>query len=113
MLTFLDLLVVVFLGVAALGLLATCLMFLVRNPIILKTCFYIVAALGIYTASVGIRIGTFYFPMQTMIAILTGAMSITAIVLQLMNKNNEKMFLIARILAAAALVIGIVNAFIL
>ena len=71
MLTFLDLLVGVFVGMCAFSLLALCLMFMVRNRKIRKGCFYVVIALGIYAATVGFRIGSFggfMFPMQAAIS---------------------------------------------
>lgn len=111
MLNFLDLLVVVFMVLSAVSLLALCLMFLVRNPRIKKICFYIVAALGIYAGSIGIRIGTFLFPVQTTVGVLAAAASIAAIVLVATSTGNEKKFKIARLMAAAALVVGMINAF--
>lgn len=110
MLNFLDLLVIVFMVLSALSLLAVCLMFLVRKPVIRKVCFYIVVALGIYAATIGARIGTFLFPMQTAIALAAGAASIVALVLERRYKGDDKKFLIARVVATAALVIGIFNA---
>ena len=111
MLTFLDLLIVVFMVLAAASLLALCLMFLVRNPKVQKVCLFITAALGSYTAYIGIRIGGLFFPVQAFIGIAVGLASITAVVLALLARDSRKKFLIARILAAAALVIGIANAF--
>ena len=111
MLTFLDLLVVVFMVLAALSLLAMCLMFLVKKPIVRKVCFYMVVALGIYAATVGVRIGTSLFPAQTAVAVLAGGASIVAFVMERRSKNDEKKFLVARIIASVALVVGICNAF--
>lgn len=111
MLTFLDLLVVVFMILATVSLLALCLMFLVHKPIVRKVCFYIVEALGIYVATVGVRINGYMFPGQSVIAVLAGIACIAALVLERMSKGDEKKFLIARILSAAALVVGICNAF--
>lgn len=111
MLNFLDLLVIVFMVLSAVSLLALVLMFLVRNVRIKKVCFYIVAALGIYAGSIGVRIGTFLFPVQTAVGVIAGAVSIAAIVLVLSRKGDEKKFKIAQIMASVALVIGIINAF--
>ena len=110
MLNFLDLLVIVFMVLSALSLLVVCLMFLVRKPVIRKVCFYIVVALGVYAATIGVRIGTFLFPMQTAVAVAAGAASIAALVLERWYKGDDKKFLIARIMATAALIIGIFNA---
>lgn len=109
MLTSLDLLIIVYLIMIAAGLLALCLMFLARRPLLKKVCFYFVSALGIYTASVGIRIGFVLFPVQAAIGVLAGLASIVAILLSLKYKNEEKKLRIVRILAAAALVVGLIN----
>ena len=57
MLNSLDLLVIVFMGLVAAGLLGLCLMFLVRNPRIKKICLIATSALALYTGYIGIRIG--------------------------------------------------------
>ena len=111
MLNFLDLLVVVFMVLAAASLLALCLMFLVRNPRIKKVCFYIVAALGIYAGSIGIRTGGFLFPGQTAIGVIAAAVSIAAVVLAIISKGDGKRFKIAQLMAAGALLAGIASAF--
>jgi len=110
MLNFLDLLVIVFMVLAASSLLAVCLMFLVRNPKIKKGSFYVVVALGIYAASIGIRIGGSLFPMQMAVGVAAGAASIAALVLERMSRGNEKKRKLAYILAAAALAVGFMNA---
>ena len=112
MLNFLDLLVIVFMVLAAASLLSLCLMFLVRNLRIKKVCLYIAAALGIYAASIGIRIGGSLFPVQTAVGFGVAAASIAAAVLATASKNDPKRFKIAQLLSAAALIVGIVNAFV-
>lgn len=112
MFTFLDLLIVVFMVLTAVGLLGICLMFLVRNQRVRKISFYLVAAMGLYASTIGVRIAvTGYFMGQLWIGILLGILSIAAFVLERMSKGDEKKFKIARILAAVALLLGIVNAF--
>ena len=111
MLTFLDLLIIVFMVLAAASLLALCLMFLVRNPRIKKVCFYIVAALGIYTGYVGVRIGQFLFLGQTIVGILVALVSIGAIVLAIVSKGDQKKFKIAQLIATGTLIVGMLNAF--
>ncbi|MBE6893697.1 MAG: hypothetical protein E7482_06775 [Ruminococcaceae bacterium] len=111
MLTSLDWLVIVYMGMVAASLLSLCLMFLVRRPRIKQVCLYIVAALGVYAASVGIRIGLGLFPVQVAVGVAAGAASIGAIVLERTAKGSEKKLKTARILAAAALVIGVINTF--
>lgn len=110
MLNSLDLLVIVYLVMIAAGLLALSLMFLVRRPLVKKICFYIVSALGIYTASVGIRIGFVLFPVQVAFGVLAGLASIVSILLSLKFRNDEKMWKVLRLLSAAALVVGLINA---
>ena len=110
MLNHLDLLVIVFMVLFALSLLAVALMFLVRNHRIKKVCLGLVAALGVYAGSVGIRIGSFLFPLQAGIGVVAALMSIAAVVLAIKCKDDERKFKIAQAMATAALVIGIANA---
>ena len=111
MFTSLDLLIIVFLALAAATLLSLALMFLTRNGTARKVCFYIASALGLYISWVGFRIGLGgMFPIQMAIGVVTALMCIGAFVLERVGKGNSKLFLVARIFAAAALVIGLFNA---
>lgn len=111
MFTSLDLLVIVFLILAVVTVLSLALMFLIRNRTAKKVFFYITTALSLYIAWVGFRIGLGgYFLIQMAAGIVASLMSIGAFVVQIVNKDNEKMFLIARIISAAALVLGFFNA---
>lgn len=110
MLNSLDLLVLVFMGLFAGSLLALCLMFLVRRPRVKQVSLYVVAALGIFAAYAGIRIGNVYFPVQTAVGVAAGLASIGAVVLERLARGEEKKLRLARLLAAAALVVGMVNA---
>lgn len=111
MLTSLELLVIVFMGLAALALLSLCLMFLMRNKIIKRVCFYIVIALAAFVTYAGLSIGLAgWFTEKIFFAAITTLMCIGAVVLDIIAKDNEKMRLIARILSAAALLIGMANA---
>ncbi len=107
----LDLIVVVFMVTSAVSLLAVCLMFLVRKPVVRKVCFYIAVAMGVYVASIGVRIGMTLLSAQAVVGLVAGAMSIAALVIERMSKDDERKFLAARVLATAALVVGAVNAF--
>ena len=111
MFTSLDLLIIVFMALAAVTLLSFCLMFLTRNKTARKVFFYIASALGLYVSWIGFRIGIGgLFPIQIVIGILTALMCVGAFVLERVSKGNNKMFLIARIISAAALVLGFFNA---
>lgn len=111
MLTALDFLTLAFIGLFALSLLAVCLMFLARKPVARKVCFYIVVILCIYMAYVGLYISSGFFLRQTIVAVIVGLTGIATVVLERLSNNDNKKFLIARILSAIALVIGMFNAF--
>ncbi len=109
--TFLDLLIVVVMVLAAVSLLALALMFLIRNKTVRRVCFYIVAALGFYMGYVGFRINWPGFLPQVILAVGMALAGIGAVVLERLSKDDEKKFLIARVLASAALIVGMLNAF--
>lgn len=111
MFTSLDLLVIVFMIIVAVGLLALSLMFLARRSVIKRVCFYIVTVLALYMAYVGIRIGLGMFPVQAAVGAFAGVASIAAVVLECKNRDPEKKSKAAYLIAAAALVIGVINAF--
>lgn len=110
MVTFLDLLIIVSMALIAASLLSVVLMFLIRNKKVQRVCFYIAAALSLYMAYVGIRINWPDFYGQAVLAVVLALVSIGSVVLERVKKNNDKIFLITRIAAAAALVIGVINA---
>lgn len=110
MITFLDLLIIVSMVLIAASLLSVVLMFLIRNRKVQRVCFYIAAALSLYIAYVGIRINWPDFYGQAVLAVVLALVSIGSVVLERVKKNNDKIFLITRIAAAAALVIGVINA---
>lgn len=110
MFTFLDLLIIVSMVLIAASFLSLVLMFLIRNKTVQRVCFYITAALGVYIGYVGIRINWLGFEGQAILAAVMVLVSVSAFVLGLVKKNDDKMFLYARIAAAAALVVGTVNA---
>ena len=113
MFTFLDLLIVVVMALAAAGVLALALMFLVKNRKVQRVCLYIVAALGVYIGTVGFRINWLGFEFQAILAIAMALVCIGAVVLERLKKDDEKMFLITRLAATGALVIGMANAFLI
>ncbi len=111
MFTSLDLLVIVFMVLAAATLLSLALMFLIRNKAAKRVFFYITSALGLYMSWVGFRIGLGgLFPIQMAVGILTALMCVGAFVLERVGKGNDKMLLIARVISAAALVVALFNA---
>ena len=111
MFTSLDLLVIVFAAFAAITLFALALMFLIKNKTAKRVCFYVTSALGLYISWVGFRIGLGgWFPIMMAVGILTALACIGAFILERASRGNNKMFFIARILSASALVIGFFNA---
>ena len=111
MFTSLDLLIIVFMALAAVTLFSLCLMFLIRNKTARKVFFYIASAMGLYVSWIGFRIGIGgWFPNQIVIGVLTALMCVGAFVLERVSKGNDKMFRLARFISAAALVIGFFNA---
>ena len=110
MFTFLDLLIVVSMVLIAASALSVLLMFLIKNQKVQRVCFYITVALGLYIAYVGVRINWLGFSHQAALAIALALVGVGAFVLERVKKNSGKAFLYARIAAAAALVLGVVNA---
>ena len=111
MLTSLDYLVIVFMGLAALTLLSLCLMFLIRNKKARRVFFYIVLAMSLFLSYVGLYIGLVgWFTTQIAVGVLTVLLSIGAFVLDMISKKDEKKLLIARILGAVTIIIALANA---
>jgi len=113
MLTSLDWLIIVFMGLMGATLLSVILMFVLKNKKAQAVCLYVTAALGLFLAYVGISIGSGMFLGQMTVGVLVGMASIASVVLGIVAQktHNEKLFLIARIVAAAALTVGMANAF--
>ena len=114
MLNFLDLLVIVFLAFAAFALLTTVLMFVVKNTKVQKICLWlsVLASLGLSVSYLPSFL-TFGFGGQVASGVLFARMGIGGGVLALVAKDDPQKLLVARILAAASLVLGIVNAFLI
>ena len=111
MFTFLDLLIVVVLALAAVSLVSMVLMFLVKNRKVSRVCLWIGAVLGIYMGYVGVRIMWINSASRSALAVLMGLTAFASIVLERLSRDNPKACLTAKIMASAALVVGIVNAF--
>ena len=107
--TYLDLLIVVVLALAAVSLVAMALQFLVKNRTVKRVCFYIVAALGVYMGYVGFRILWPGFAAQVVLAVLAALVSVGAVVLERRSKGEK--LLPAQLMASAALIVGMLNAF--
>lgn len=110
MFTFLDLLLVVGMVLIASSLLCLVLMFAIRNKTVKRVFFYITVGLGLYIGYVGARINWLDFAGQMVIAVLLALVGVGALVLSLVRKNDDKAFLIARLMSGAALIAGVANA---
>ena len=111
MFTSLDFLILVVMALTAASLIAMVLMFLVRNHRFRQVSLYLVSALGVYISCVGLSILWPNFMGQVFVAVLTLLTSLGAIVLERVRKGSGKHFLAARILASAALIASLINAF--
>ena len=113
MITSLDYLVILFLGLAVLSVLSIVMMFAVKNTVVRKVFFYIAAAIGLYTAYAGFITTWPMFANQSYLAIIFGACAIIAVILERTSKYNEKRFSLARVLVTLAVVVGMINSFML
>ena len=111
MLTSLDFLILIVMALVAVSLVAMVLMFLIKNDKFRRVCLYLVSALGIYVSCVGLRLLWPNFMGQVFIAVLTLLSSLAAIILDRLSKDNKKRFLAARLMASAALLASLINAF--
>ena len=114
MLNFLDLLVIVFLAAAAFALLSVVAMFVVKNPLVQKISLglSVLVSLGLAVSYLPSLL-TFSFVGQFAAGILFALLGVGGGILATVAKGDEKKFLVARILAAVSLVLGIVNAFLI
>ena len=64
-----------------------------------------------YAALISLRIFWPFYTGQAIIGVLIGLASLAAVVLERLSRGSKKRYLLARILAAASLVIGLFNAF--
>ena len=110
--TSLDLLIIAVMVIAAVGLVALALMFLLRSPKARRVCLYMGAALGMYLGYVGLRINLHGFALQSALAVALALAAIAAVVLVIKRKDDEKMFRLARLMTALSVVVGMMNAFV-
>ncbi len=110
--TSLDLLVLVFAAFAAATVAVICLMFLLKNQRAKKVMFYASVVLGALISAAGLYIAfSGMFAFDIMIAIVSAAAVIASAILAHRSKFSGKLFVVAQILSAAVLVIGIYNIF--
>ncbi len=110
MFTSFDLLIVAAMGLAALGVMSTVLMFLIRNRIARRVFMYVSVALALYLAHAGLYISGGAFLGQAAVSFAVIAGCVAVVVLDVLSKKNEKLFTLARILTAVAVVTGFANA---
>ncbi len=110
MFTSFDLLIVVALGLAAMGVMSTVLMFLIKNRTARRVFMYISVALALYLANVGLYISMGAFPGQTMTSFVVIAACAAVILLDVLSRKKEKLFTVARIITVLAVVAGFANA---
>ena len=109
MLTSLDLLIVVAMGLAALTLLMLSPMFLMHNRRVRRVCFYAVSALCIGLSCLGIRIGLSAPGAKLAVGGMTALAAVGSVVLERLSQSDETKFLAARLVAGAALTVSLLN----
>jgi len=112
MLTSLDYLIIVFLGLALVTFLSLCLMFLLKNKLAKRVFLYIVLATGLFLSYIGLYMGlTGCFTEQIVLGIVTVPLIVGALVLDVISRDDAKKQRIARIAGALALVLAMANVF--
>ncbi len=112
MLTSLDLLVILCMGLAFVSLLSLALMFLIKNKVVRYITMGLVLTAAAAAAFFGFMVGlSGCFMGQAAIALLAFSLIAAAIVLSIIGAKRPKLFLVARIIAAASLVLGMLCGF--
>jgi len=111
MLTNLDWLIIVFMGMTGISLLALLLMYLSKNEKIKKITFYFTAIVGMLISWINALSTPGSYMEEVMLGWGLGAMSVAALLLEICGKN-EKKSKIARILVTISVILGMWNAFI-
>lgn len=109
--TFLDLLVVAAVGLAAAGVLVLALMFLVPNERVRRVCLYAAAGLGAYLGYVGWRINALGTSGGGLLALVLALVGLGALVLERLWRQDPARQLIPRLAAAVSVLGGLANAF--
>jgi len=110
MLTNLDWLILVFIGLSGASLLAICLMFLIKNQIVKKVCFYFLAIQGMALSCMNALSTPISYGGEIALGWAMGALSVAALLLEICGKS-EKKSTIARILVTVSVLIGVWNTF--
>lgn len=110
MLTSLDWLVLVFIGTTGISLLAVILMYLLKNEVVKKVCFYFLAIQGMLISWMNAMSTPSIYPLELALGWVLGVVSVSALLLELCSKQ-EKKSKIARILVTISVVVGIWNTF--
>ena len=112
MFTNLDALVVLFMGLAFAALLSVVLMFLIRNKVVRYVAMGAVLITAACAATFGFLVGfTGAFLGQIAVAALAVLLIPTAIVLSVFGAKHPKLFLVARLVSVASMVLGMLSAF--
>ncbi len=110
--TSIDLLVVAFMILATVSLLSVGLMFIIRNRIAQRIFFYSTTAFTLYLSYVGLYIGIAgFFTPQIVAGVVVLNLALSAVALQIFSRGSKRLFLIARIVSAAALIGAFFTAF--
>ena len=109
--TFLDLLVVVSMGLVAAGVAVTALLFLVPNGRVRRVSLYAAAGLGVYLGYVGWRINARGTSGGGLLAVALALVGLGALVLERLWRQEPNRQLIPRIAAAVSVLGGLANAF--
>lgn len=109
--TFLDLLVVVSMGLAAASVVVLAVLFLVPNERLRRVSLYAAAGLGVYLGYVGWRINTLGTSGGGMLAVALALVGLAALVLERLWRQEPARQFIPRIAAAVSVLGGLANAF--
>ena len=114
MLNSLDLLVIVFMVLAALSLLALLLMFLMKNKIVRSVSIGLTTVVTLIAAAFAVYVCGVDYLGQSVIGVLAAIAAVAAFVLDIFNYKlkNDTVGLAARITSTAALAVGVINSLI-
>jgi len=112
MLTFLDLLVILFMGLAFVSLLSLALMFLIKRKVVQYVTMGVACAAAAIAAFFGLMVGvTGYFTFQIAVSLVAMGLIAASVALAIIGVKQPKQFLYAKISTVAALVLSMLSAF--